>query len=193
MRIFIALNLPEELRDYVLKGQETLAAADFSVKWVERKNLHLTLEFLGEIEAFRLPRVEKAVSQAAKEEKPFSLFLQGAGVFPNLKRPRVLWGDIKGEVINLKNLQRKIHLNLMEEGLDLEKREFAPHLTIGRVRHPKPLPHSESQKLQQLLADTFTEPSPFWQVNKVDIMQSILRREGPEYIVQQTFFLGPTE
>src|SRR5438045_7611838 len=104
IRTFIALDLGKQIRDRMISLQERLARTTNEVKWVEQKNVHLTLLFLGEVDEREVVLVCKAVAAVAAEHEPFHLTVETIGCFPNMRRPRILWvgvGEGKQAVIDL--------------------------------------------------------------------------------------------
>src|ERR1700681_3615489 len=96
-RTFIGIELGKAIRDRLIGLQESLTASAAGVKWVEPDNLHVTLLFLGEVDDRELPGVCRAAQEAVADLPAFPLSIEGAGCFPNPRRPRVLWvGVVQG-------------------------------------------------------------------------------------------------
>ena len=135
IRCFIAIELPpevlrvlEDLKDRLGKGHEQAA------KWVPPGGIHLTLKFLGDVPADRIPRVAGAMGQVAAAGPPLALHLAGAGCFPSAERPRVLWAGLAGDLIRLAQLHSHVQDAMAESGFPREARAFTPHLTLARMR-----------------------------------------------------------
>jgi 2'-5' RNA ligase len=179
MRLFIALTLPPEVQSELSRFIEILKpAAGSTIRWVRPTNLHLTLKFLGEVREQNSKQVLDAVRQVADETLPFTFSLQGSGVFPDWKRPRVLWVGVKSaEPIVL--LSGRLDKNLQTLGFSPEARPFNPHLTLGRVNdgisetHLKGLITSFSQTENRLFGSVHAE--------EMHIIKSDLRPEEPLY------------
>ena len=90
-RAFIAIDLPESVKSFLSEAQEALKLHRFRVKWVRPQNIHLTLKFLGNTATADTDKIVAAMTQAAKNCPVMSLAAKGIGVFPNAKRPRVIW------------------------------------------------------------------------------------------------------
>lgn len=144
MRCFIALRLPQDVKNRLRVFIERTKPVCPSVKWVGPESLHLTLKFLGEVQDETLPEIKKALTKAAASHPAIGLQALGLGVFPNPNWPKVVWaGLVEPEGGDkLQALQKGIEEALEPLGFNPEKREFSPHLTIGRInaRRGKPLP-----------------------------------------------------
>jgi 2'-5' RNA ligase len=136
MRAFIAVTLPPEVRRLLDELQKKLqnAVPGAPVKWVETENLHLTLAFLGDIDEARAPEILAAMQRARAGTRPFSVTVTGLGVFPNPRRPRIVWAGLGGGIAALGNLQRTLAAELEQLGFSKDDKPFRPHLTLGRVR-----------------------------------------------------------
>jgi len=140
MRLFIAIDLSEEAREAMAAEQERIAAAlgtKASLKWVKPEHAHLTLVFLGTVDADRATSVVEAVGRDV-DLAPFDMVLQGVGVFPPRGAPRVLWIGIAGGAAAMTTLQRELAARVAALGIALEDRPFHPHLTLGRWRESRP-------------------------------------------------------
>jgi 2'-5' RNA ligase len=179
LRTFVAVALEKFTHDRLVGLQERLAATGAAVKWVEPDNLHITLLFLGEVDARATPAVCKAVGEAARRIKPFPVTLAGAGAFPTPRRPRTLIVHVTEGAAELVALHDAIEPPLLELGCyRREQRPFKPHLTLGRVK---------GQEAGDPLAAAVKQFEG-WQggqshVDEVLVMSSELRHLGPEYTV----------
>lgn len=134
LRAFIALELPVAIQDAITdrtaKLRTTLARP--LVRWVPLHNVHLTLKFLGEVSPANLGNLAQVLKVEAREHAPFTFSVGGLGVFPNPRRPRVIWIGLETPPA-LVALARGIETICVRLGYDPENRPFSPHLTIGRV------------------------------------------------------------
>ncbi len=129
MRCFVAFDAGEEAKDFLYDLQKKLMGERFAkVHWVHKKNLHVTLKFIGEVDEGKLAEIKHALSQV-KHDK-FSLKLNGLGTFPPLAEPRVIWVGLEPAEEAIK-LQQKIDEALLL--LSPAEQRFTAHLTIGRV------------------------------------------------------------
>ena len=134
IRTFIALELPPSVISMLGKVQEDLKSMGLRAKWVRPGNIHLTLKFLGNINPTDIDNIGGAMVDAVGEIETFNLVAEGIGVFPGIKRPRVIWVGLKGQVQLLFAMQRLLEDSLAALGYKKEKRPFKGHLTLGRFR-----------------------------------------------------------
>ena len=180
IRSFIAIELPDEVKSALDQLQAQLKTGkQLPVKWVDPYNIHLTLKFLGNIDVNKVREITGAMEAAAQGVSPFKLEVKDLGVFPNLKRVRVVWVGVSGEVAQLSQLQQRIESNLSPLGFAPEPRSFTPHLTLARVREQASL--DEQQNFGQLIASTKFETVYEFGVYSINLMKSQLTREGAIY------------
>lgn len=184
IRTFIAIELPTQVQEALAITQNRLREAiakpggEAPVRWVAPQSIHLTLKFLGDVPAERIPAVTQAVTQAAKGHKPVSLILAAAGCFPDLRRPRVIWVGLQGDLDALDRLQRAIEGALMHLGFPKEERAFTPHLTLGRLRDT-----ATPQERQALGEATrgLAVPQVAFTTEEIAVMRSDLQPTGAIY------------
>lgn len=175
MRIFIALELPAEIKTALGKLQNELRATHADVGWTKLENFHLTLKFLGEVEPQKIAAITKICEEVAATTPQFSLRLNDVGVFPNVKNPRVLWAGIEGDTNLVNLLHKNLDENLYTLGFAKETRPFNPHLTLGRIKTMKNVP----QAIAKLLLYKF--PALNFDVKEIVVMQSQLHSQGSIY------------
>src|SRR5215475_5700123 len=134
MRTFIAIEIPPEINSALMDLQTELRRAGADVSWTKPENLHLTLNFLGEVDEKRIVEVERACVSSAAEFQPFTLSLNETGVFPNARQPRVLWAGLAGEIEKAVEMRGRLDDGLALIGFEREEKDFRPHLTIGRLK-----------------------------------------------------------
>jgi 2'-5' RNA ligase len=134
IRTFIAVKLPETVLAAIGGVQERMAACGLNVRWVTTGNIHLTLKFLGEVDEDEVDGIAAVLTEAVHGFAPLRLAAAGAGVFPSVKRARVIWVGLAGQLPELAALQRSIEDRLATIGYPREKRPFSGHLTLGRVK-----------------------------------------------------------
>lgn len=133
MRLFVAIELSENLRRGLVRLQRSLAEFDPVVRWAGAEQLHLTLKFLGEVPDADVPQVTAALATAAAGAAPMTLTTAPAGCFPPRGKVRVVWVGLAGGQA-LADCQRAVEDALANAGFPREERPFSPHLTLGRVR-----------------------------------------------------------
>jgi 2'-5' RNA ligase len=134
MRLFIALDIPSEIRERIAAFMDKLRKHAPDARWVKVESLHVTLKFLGEVEESHLSAIEAVLRQV--EGSPFSLAVKASGFFPNAKSPRVFWVGVAASQ-TLPALAQRIDEKLHALGFEPEARAFSPHLTLARAAgHP---------------------------------------------------------
>ena len=136
MRAFIAIELPSEIKNNLADLQQRLKQEGLKASWVKPGNIHLTLKFLGDIDPGNVENISAAMKVAAEKSAPFELKVSGTGVFPNLRKARVLWAGLSQGVAQLIDLQKDLDKALEECGFERQKRSFKGHLTLARFRDP---------------------------------------------------------
>jgi 2'-5' RNA ligase len=135
VRVFVAVELPEGTRAALEGVQARLAAARLPLRLVRPEGIHLTLAFIGDIPAARVPALTGAIEQAAAGVPVFTLRAEGLGMFPNARRPRVVWAGVQGDPADRARLDA-VHAALIPAlaaaGFTADPR-FDPHLTLARV------------------------------------------------------------
>ena len=129
LRLFVGIEFPPELKLRL----SLLCTGVAGAKWVDAGNFHLTLRFIGEIDESRAADVDEALAQV--QARRFVLRLAGAGVFGG-ERPHALWVGAERDP-DLVRLRDKIEQALIRAGLAPERRKFAPHVTLARLRDPE--------------------------------------------------------
>ncbi len=180
IRSFIAIELPVELKREISRLQEQLKAGSRApVRWVSPENIHLTLKFLGDIDAAVIDDIKDALQEAVWGISAIRLGAEGLGVFPNNTRVQVIWVGLSGEIDRLQKLQQSIDKELAKLGFPAEKRGFSPHLTIARLRDRANA--NERQDMGRLVENTRFQSSLDFSVTSIHLMKSQLTREGPIY------------
>jgi len=180
MRLFIAIELPREIRDALMAFLTELRGIAPRAKWVRAENLHVTLKFLGETDAGKLPAIQNALASIRGGE-PVSLDFRGLGFFPNEHKPRVFWVGMQASA-NLKTLAEAIDREMHKHGFPLENRPFTPHLTLARFEPPgtpaqlgAAAKHNSARSFGSLTARAF------------HLIESKLKPGGAEYTTLKSF------
>jgi 2'-5' RNA ligase len=173
-RLFVAIDLPEPIRDELAQMQERFKRFVRDAKWVKPTGIHLTLKFLGYVDPEKIPEIEKSLAELSKHLSPVLVRVQGCGFFPNARRPSVVWAGVYSET--LLPLQQEMENAMERLGFEKENRAFRPHLTLARLKNTRgPLPSlaEESEKWKNKDLGHFTAES-------FVLFESILRRDGAE-------------
>lgn len=137
MRLFVAVTLGTAIEAQASAALTRLRALAPHSRWVALANLHLTLSFLGEVDASRQPEVVAALTPVGPAHAPFVLRIEGGGSFGPPSHPRVLWADVRGDTQALGALQADVAAALAPLGFEPEFREYVAHLTLARARDPR--------------------------------------------------------
>lgn len=187
IRSFVCIELPDNIKESIQRFISELKGLDKDVKWVEEKNLHITLKFLGEEPITKVEKLKGVLAKGIPDLKlsPFRLNLKGFGGFPNLDRPRVIWIGLEGEgVSQLKTLRDFIEAEARRIDFSKEEKSFSPHITIGRVKVGK-----ISSALKARLEKEENAEFGDFLVREIILMRSQLFPSGPVYTPLATFAL----
>jgi 2'-5' RNA ligase len=176
MRTFIAIEIPENVKERMTEVQATLRKADIDASWPRPEGIHLTLKFLGEVPESQIDEIRNALARAVRGINTFRLEGRGTGAFPNARSARVVWMGLSGEMEKLKQLQAAVEENLVRIGLEREDRPFKPHLTLARIKYIR-----SREAWQKILDQVKDIQLPGFEVSAVSLMKSELKRTGAEY------------
>lgn len=183
MRLFVALDLSAEVHERVAGLIRRLAPAGREWKWVNPAGLHLTLKFIGHQPEEGLEEIAAALA-AVPVAGPIPIAFRELGFFPNERRPRVFWVGVEGPD-ELSRLASEIDRALVPLGVEAETRPFSPHLTLARLKEPRPAPglleelaRLESREFGSLTAGEFV------------LYQSLLSPQGASYTPLRRFALS---
>jgi 2'-5' RNA ligase len=176
IRSFIAVVVPPASAENLREAQDRLRSGGEGVKWVDPDGFHITLKFLGSVELERLRTVWRSVSEALDGSRPFGMHFRGVGAFPSRDRARVVWAGMDEGAEELAALAAKVEEACAEHGFERENRPFRAHMTLGRVRRPRPNP-----KLADVMRTLADADLGEVQVDRVVLMRSELTRAGAIY------------
>jgi len=180
IRAFIAVELPAELIKRLKDFQTLLSPVHLrGVKWVDPGSIHLTLKFLGNVDAGRLEAVKQTVAVAVKSQRPFQLTTGGTGFFPGPQRARVFWLGLEGDIEDLGGLQKGIDRAMAGLGFESENRPFTAHLTLARLRDE--CSSAERLEFTSLVHPAVFESGPPLHVHTVALIRSQLTPRGAVY------------
>ena len=192
MRLFVALEIPEAIRDsFAALLRELRAAAahagDQRPRWVRPENLHITLKFIGDAPPEKLDGLRGALA-AVRSKEPASLSFRGLGFFPNERHPRVFWAGLEASP-NLRTLAADADRALAAQGIPPEERAFEPHLTLARLTSP-----GLDGKLREAIQRNAGREFGAFTTREFHLFQSVTKPSGAEYTRLATFpFVTETE
>ncbi len=176
IRTFIAIEIPASIRQAIAGLQSDLKQFAAQISWVRPENIHITLQFLGNIRQSRVPEIGDALREAVKDYHHFTISIKGTGAFPNTRRPRVLWIGARSEGEYISELARTVRFAMSRLGFPEEKQSFKAHLTIGRVKGMRGIDAvmAAFRSRQDFFAGSF-------EADKIVFMQSQLLPTGAKY------------
>jgi 2'-5' RNA ligase len=189
VRAFVSVHIPSAVREKLRAAQRDIAAVipESAVRWTPFEQLHLTLEFLGNVATGNVPPLESALKQVATMHRPFELSAERVGAFSSIRNPRVIWGGIAGEVDAIKALHADVKDSVRSFTAEQEARAYKPHVTLGRVR---PVKARDLRQVSDALASVSDRAFGSWQVDEFALMQSKLSPHGSQHSTLATFPLG---
>jgi len=182
VRLFLAINLPPEVRQGIVEAAAPLREAAPTLPWVAADKLHLTVKFLGKQPDEMAPALADAMRGVAARNRVVEADLGGIGAFPNFRRPRVVWLGVSPEP-KLELLHHDVETACEVLGIPVEGRPFRPHLTLARVR-PRSLNTTTLRKLSRAANEVAYVEEVV--INAIDLMESQLTTSGAKYRVIAT-------
>jgi len=186
IRAFLAIEPPEDILNGISRLQEKLKREiSGRLSWTRPQGQHLTLKFFGDTSKEDINSIRVAVQKRVVAEQKLNLRIEELGVFPDARRPRVLWCGITGDVERLINLQKKLDGDFAAIGFPAEDRSFKAHLTLARIKDPRDITGmSEAlKKHDSFKAGEFT-------ADKLFLFQSNLSPQGAVYTKLAEFKLN---
>jgi 2'-5' RNA ligase len=176
VRAFVAVELPDAVRDALRKCVRKLERAGGRVRWTKPANLHLTLRFLGDVPVSQLDLLAMALDEVGARHAPFEAAVEDLGSFGSRNRPSVIWAGCMDPDGALAGLQSEIEAAVVSLGFVAESRPFHPHVTLGRHRPGRPA-GSLTSALDSLRSARFGA----FRVSDVILVRSQLSPQGPAY------------
>jgi 2'-5' RNA ligase len=185
IRTFVCFELAAHVKEQIGSFIDRIRTDSRCVRWADPAGIHLTLKFLGDVDEASISRIGECVVSAKGSIEKILIRIHEKGVFPNPKRPRVLWLGIEEGSGNLAALQQRLEDELFKAGFPREEREFTPHLTIGRVRF--------QDGIHEVIRNFENSPFPGvdFQAEEVVVMRSDLRPSGAIYTPLRKYKLKP--
>jgi RNA 2',3'-cyclic 3'-phosphodiesterase len=176
VRVFIAIPLPADIKAKLSIVQQQFRVIPSEATWVREAGFHITLKFLGEVEAARIEPINSCLLEAVHCCAPFPLTFCGVGVFPHEHSPRVLWVGVEEKTGRLRRLQREVALRLARIGFPQEDRAFAAHLTLARLKRV-----SQRAKFLECLKQHRDTVFGHMDVHHIELLESQLHPAGARY------------
>jgi 2'-5' RNA ligase len=186
MRLFAALDIPEDVRSKLAALAAKLRAGSPKARWARIEGLHVTLKFIGEASQEKAQAIKSALA-SLPARNTFAINFGSLGFFPNERRPRVLWAGVAAGP-ELAALAADVEMALAALGLAREERAFSPHLTLARFDSPRDL-----EALRAVIEKAGPLEFGAATAREFHLYQSVLKPGGAEYTRLATFpFAGRT-
>lgn len=188
MRLFVALDLRDDVRRALGDLMAKLKPLCADARWVRPEGMHVTLKFIGHAvetgDAEKLDAVRASLG-AVQSDRLVEMKFRGVGFFPNGSRPRVVWCGVQASE-NLARLAADIDRALEPLGISREERAFAPHLTLARFKPARPGKHGRSdraggERLQSAAAEMAERDFGSARETEFHLFESITKLGGSEY------------
>ena len=177
-RCFIAVAIPEGIKNQLSGLQSKLKHARADVKWTRPNSIHITLRFLGYMTDDGLAKTNEAMAETVKNFAPFEVEVKGSGTFPERGRPRVIWVGLKKGEPELTDIFKKLEQELIKRGLGEADKPFKGHLTLGRIKTGKNI-----EKLVEYLEKEGGISFGAFEAGSICLFRSQLHPEGAIYTV----------
>ena len=185
LRTFLALPLDEEIVERLVEVQRSLASAGARVRWVNEKNLHLTIKFLGDVTDEQLGDVCRVAEEVASQIEPFEFSVSSVTSVPPAGAMRMVWVGIDEQTGRLEKLHELLEESYARMGFKKENRSFRSHLTLGRVKSGQNV-----KQLRAAVAEIAETNFGITSVNEMIVFSSELTPDGPIYSPMAKVKLG---
>ncbi len=186
IRAFIALDVPAGLKAALGSVQGAFRNSRDRVSWTRAAGMHITLKFLGETDEALIPAVGQCMRRACGAAEPFALQLTGIGVFPDVRRPRVLWVGVGEGAAALSALGLALDAQLAELGFSQEKRPYHGHVTLGRIKSL-----GDRQRFAARVTEHRALELGHMPADALHLIESRLHPAGAQYTTRLTVPIGP--
>lgn len=177
LRTFIAVDVSPEVLNRASRLIDHCRQLGIDARWVPVENMHITLQFLGNVRENELPLICRSLEKAVRPFPAFDVVCRGVGAFPSIERPRVIWIGVDEGREELIALQGAVEQAMKELGFRGEARRFEAHLTIGRIRSET----ADAPELAAFVEQNEAYDASVFDVSEVTVYSSHLKRNGPKY------------
>lgn len=187
MRLFLAFDVSPEIRGSLEGAVKRLRESRAPVRWVKHDAIHQTIKFLGDTPEDRLEGLIGKMTSVCGDIVPFPIAVTGLGVFPDARRPRIVWAGVREPSGTLQRLWKQTEETAQTLGWQREKRGFSPHITLGRVKGTINI-----TRLNEVIGSLEDEHWGEQDVRDLVLYRSHLKPGGAEYEVIHVFPFGKT-
>jgi len=186
MRLFVAVHLPDEMKEELYASfSGAVKGRVRGLRFVAPANVHVTLKFLGETDEGLMPSIEEKLKTVADEHRPFTMKVNGAGAFPDVKRPRVVWAGVREGREKLAELAKAVENVLEPLGFEPERRPFRGHVTVARVKNP-----AAAKAVGEIVATNEGRDFGSFEITGFSLVKSELKPNGAVYSDVREFDLA---
>src|SRR6266853_591130 len=187
-RLFVAIRIPEQIKDAMAAAQAELRQAlpEREVTWTKREQLHLTLKFLGNVDAHCVDALNDQLRAACQGFAPLTLRAERVGAFPEARLPRVVWAGLTDAEVQLPKVQSAVEAASKNFTTLEPEKKFTGHVTLARAKR---INRSDSQVLSDLLADMVDRLFGEWTAGEIELMRSDLGANGARHTLIGTVHL----
>ncbi|HOD79479.1 MAG TPA: RNA 2',3'-cyclic phosphodiesterase [Syntrophorhabdus sp.] len=139
MRVFLALEISPTVKEYLQGIIKIMASRITGVRWVKSEGQHITLKFFGELDEAMVENIRTRLLSIDDKFEPFEATIKGIDAFPNKRRARVIVVTLEKGVDIAKAIFNDIEVALLPLGFEGEKRDYTPHITLGRKKEQSPI------------------------------------------------------
>lgn len=178
IRSFLAFELPGDTKKTIARVWGEMNAYSLNIRWIKVDNIHLTVVFMGNVPQELITPMGEMTAQVCRKYGPFQIALKGVGVFPHMRRPRVLWIGLDGDIQRMADFRGRIQQKMKSFCIKQDRRPFKPHLTMGRFRKGST---GGQQHLHSLIAAYDGLASQRAELNELVLFRSDLKPNGAVY------------
>jgi 2'-5' RNA ligase len=188
-RLFVAIAVPDEVKAQMerVQGELRRAAPAARIGWTRPEQFHLTLKFLGNVDAQRIEDLAEAVCGVCREFAPLHLRAQQVGAFPNFRKPRIIWVGLNDAQDRLAPLQAAVELACRNFTAEESQERFTGHVTLARV---KTINHADVSSLAAAALTWTQRVLGAWTAGQVELRESQLSSEGAKHTLLKTIPLA---
>lgn len=190
-RVFVACPLPRPLHGAIDRLTGQLEASGLPIRWIGSSSAHLTLLFIGEVAPETVEILRLGLPRGMAGLPSVKLQIDGAGAFPSIEQPNVIWLGLRGDVAGLQKLRTRVVKTLASLSFEIEPEPFKPHITLGRRREPLTTPQRETLqrllKTERLRAEIPKALLAPFEIKEVQLVRSVLGPEGATHTAIQSY------
>ncbi|MDZ7838266.1 MAG: RNA 2',3'-cyclic phosphodiesterase [Actinomycetota bacterium] len=181
-RLFVSINLPDHITEAVYHKGKDYFSNHRAIKQIPQKNVHITLKFLGDVQADRIDEVEQTIASSLAGIKTFNIELDNKiDAFPAINKAGIIFIGVRQGAEDMEKIFTGLERNLDDLGFKPEKRKFVPHATIARIK--------KRMDIGKIAERLNFEQFPIFKCDKIMLMESELKTTGAEYRIKREFGL----